>query len=82
MAYKVNMEKAFDRIEWALILTALKILGFLQSSSIGSWLVSLLLLFLSFLNCRHYGQFASTRGIRQGDPLYRFLFIIGTELLS
>lgn len=38
--------------------------------------------FAIFLNCRHYDQFASTRGLRQGDPFYHFLFIIGTELLS
>jgi hypothetical protein len=82
MAVNIDMEKAFDKMEWSFFLAILTKLGFHPK-----WInwIRLCISTSSFsvlLNGSPFGLFSPSRDLRQGDPLSPFLFIIGTEVIS
>ncbi|XP_056690230.1 uncharacterized protein [Spinacia oleracea] len=79
-ALKLDMEKAYDRIEWDFLWAALYALGFPDK-----WItwIKACVTTVSYslkINGSTTHHFLPSRGIRQGDPLSPYLFLICMEV--
>ena len=79
---KLDIEKAYDSISWDFLYQVMNWMGFgSQWVRWIKWCISTASFSVLF-NGSPTGFFPSSKGLRQGDPLSPYLFVIGMEVLS
>jgi hypothetical protein len=81
-AYKLDIAKAYDRVDWNYLEGTLRKLGFTEIWI--KWVMSCVksVNYTVRLNGNLLQKFSPTRGLRQGDPLSPYLFLFVGEGLS
>ena len=79
---KLDMNKAYDRVEWTFLESIMLKMGF-REKWVGMVMATVKSVSYSILvNGEPRGNIQPTRGIRQGDPLSPYLFLLCSEGLN
>lgn len=78
---KIDMQKAYDSIEWDYLEQIMVHLNF--STLVINWIMACLrnVSYSIVINGKPTKPFDAKRGLRQGDPMFSFLFVMVMEYL-
>ena len=82
MLCKLDLEKAYDHVNWGFLIYMLRRCGFNRRWRQWIYMCISIARFSILVNGTPCGFFPSSRGLHQGDPLSPLLFIIVMEALS